>query len=371
MLGVHSSSKQKGGISTVVDVYRQGGLFDRWPIHYIGTMASGSNTKKLFVFLQALGEFMRLLITGRIALVHAHTASRASFWRKSVFMLLARLFGVPVILHLHGGEFEKFYDRECSSLRRRAIRHVLGRVNRVVVLSARWHSVMSRIAPQARVLTLVNPVHVPVVAFNALEREACSLLFLGRFNAQKGIFDLLEAVAELRTRFPAIKLRCCGDGDAASVVKRAGELQLTDNVEMLGWVSGASKSGELARATIYVLPSYAEGLPMGVLEAMAVGLPVIATRVGGIPDAIADGVDGLLIEAGDVNGLSQCIAALLADSPLRTRIAGAARHKALELFSTERVLAQLEELYRSLGAQPQRIENHGLAPTGLTPRGST
>ena len=124
-------------------------------------------------------------------------------------------------------------------------------------------------------------------------------------------------------------------------------------MQVLGWVSGAAKERELAQATIYVLPSYAEGLPMGVLEAMAAGTPTIATTVGGIPDAIEDEVTGFLVEPGDIQTLTERIAQLLADAELRSRFAVAARAKIVSTFSADAVLAQLERLYGKLGAQPR------------------
>jgi glycosyltransferase involved in cell wall biosynthesis len=124
---------------------------------------------------------------------------------------------------------------------------------------------------------------------------------------------------------------------------------------MLGWVSGAAKDRELMQATIYVLPSYAEGLPMGVLEAMAVGTPTIATTVGGIPDAIENGVSGFLVEPGDVDALAARIEQLLADAGLRERFAAAAYAKVASDYGTQRVLAQVEELYKRLGVLPRPV----------------
>jgi glycosyltransferase involved in cell wall biosynthesis len=363
MLGIDPASKLKGGISAVIDVYRANGWFARWPIFYIGTMISGTNLDKLRIYCAALWKFLRLVMAERVVLVHAHTASRASFWRKSTFMLIAHAANVPVILHLHGGAFEEFYRRECGPLRQRYIRFVLRSVDRVVVLSSQWRARIASIEPKAKTMTIVNPVNVPSIVPTGAERAQADLLFLGRFGQQKGIFDLLEACAIVRKTFPALRLRCGGDGDAASVEARAHELGLSDCVTMLGWVSGQAKDRELQQATVYVLPSYIEGLPMGVLEAMATGTPTIATRVGGIPDAIDDGVTGFLIEPGDVDALADRITQLLADQALRERFASEARARVVSTFSPQRVLARLEDLYRRLGAQPR--------PLRITPANTT
>lgn len=354
MLGIHPASELKGGISTVVDVYRAEGLFARWPIHYIGTMKSGSPARKVAVAAAALVELARLLLAGRVAALHAHTASRASFWRKSMFILLARAAGVPVIFHLHGAEFQQFYAHESSVLTRWFVRRMLQTVQTVVVLSSQWKAFIETIAPKAKVVIIANPVAVPAVPFDPVQRAPATLLFLGRFGPRKGILDLLQALTLIRERFPHVKLRCGGDGDVEGVIRRARELGISENVEMLGWVSGPAKARELAHATVYVLPSYAEGLPMGVLEAMAAGTPTVTTNVGGIPDAIEDGVHGYLISPGDVGGLADRIIRLLGDEGLRRRLGSAARARVSQGFSAQEVLAHVDALYRDLGVTPCR-----------------
>jgi glycosyltransferase involved in cell wall biosynthesis len=271
-------------------------------------------------------------------------------------MLLARVARKPVILHLHGAEFEHFYRVECGPVRKAFVRYVLNGVDRVVVLSSQWQDALVRIAPKARVETIVNPIPIPLVAPRSSERDPNVILFLGRFGKRKGIFDLLQAVALVKARFQNVRLRCGGDGDVGGVLDRVRTLGLEQNVDVLGWVSGAAKERELMRAAIYVLPSYAEGLPMGVLEAMAAGVPTISTDVGGIPDAIDDGVNGYLLRPGDVAVLAERILQLLDDATLRDRVGTAARRKAERVFGTDRVIAKVEDLYRSFGMSPRRSE---------------
>lgn len=358
MLGVHPASKQRGGIASVIDIYRREGLFDRWPIMYVGTFVSGSRLAKFRVGAAALWQYLRVLCAGRLALLHAHTASRASFWRKSIFILLALAARKPVILHLHGGEFADFYRNECGRIRQGLIRFVLNRVGRVVVLSSQWKQLIEAIAPAAQVVRIFNPVCVPAVMIAPAQRPANVLLFLGRFRRRKGIFDLLRALAVVRTRFPTVRLYCGGDGDAQAVAACARELGVEECVDVLGWTTGAAKERVLSQATLYVLPSYAEGLPMGVLEAMAAGIPVVATPIGGIPDAVEDGVEGFLVPPGDIDALADRIMRLLDSVGLRSAIAAAAGIKVREQFSSDVVLSQVEDLYRHLGAVPRELREH-------------
>ena len=352
MLGIHPSSSKRGGISSVIDVYRAGGLFARWPIVYVGTVVSGSPFVKVRVVATALLEYLQLLLQGRLALVHAHTASRASFWRKSVFILLALAARKPVILHLHGGGFEEFYNDECGVVRKFLIRYVLNRVDRVVVLSSQWQERIRAIAPRATTVCIFNPVPAAPASDVAPRRDNV-VLFLGRFVHRKGVIDLLRAIAIARVRFPSIRLRCGGNDDVVDLMRCARELGVDECVEMLGWVDGAAKERALSEAAVYALPSYAEGLPMGVLEAMSAGAPVVASSVGGIPDAIQDGVDGYLVEPGDVDALADRIQRLLADTRLRAEFAASAQAKVQRLFGVPTILGQIEGLYRSLGAEPK------------------
>lgn len=125
----------------------------------------------------------------------------------------------------------------------------------------------------------------------------------------------------MRHSYPTLRVCLGGDGEASAARALAQRLGIVDRVETPGWMTGATKAQWLARATIYALPSYAEGLPMSVLEAMAAGAPVVATPVGGISDVLSDGVHGLLVPPGDVVALVAALARLLDDAGLRDRLA--------------------------------------------------
>jgi glycosyltransferase involved in cell wall biosynthesis len=174
------------------------------------------------------------------------------------------------------------------------------------------------------------------------------LLFLGRVGKEKGALDLIDAVVRLRRDFPEITVSIGGNGDIDVAMKRAHSYNLTENVHFLGWVRGTDKERLLQQATVYVLPSYSEGLPMSVLEAMAAGLPVVSTFVGGIPEAISDGEEGFLIQPGNVDELVNRLSLLLRDPQMRERMGNAARTKAEALFSVDCVLPKIEAVYTAI-----------------------
>lgn len=339
-----------GGIASVVNVYRAAGLFERYPVVYLATHCDGGVAAKLRVMAAAWLRYLVLLLRGQVALVHVHTASRASFWRKLPFFAAARLLRIPAVLHLHGAEFHLFYEQECGRWRKRLVRYVFEHAARVVVLSAVWRDWVAGMSPRARVTVVYNPVLLPQPALPWSARVPGETLFLGRVGPRKGCDDLLAAAAELAGRYPQLHVSMGGDGDVAQAGRRAAALGLERRVSLLGWVRGERKQSALAQASLFVLPSYNEGLPMGVLEAMAAGLPILASTVGGIPEAVSDGEEGFLVAPGDVAALVRCWDRLLGDAGLAQRMGEAARRKVARCFSAEAVLPQIERIYDELGA---------------------
>lgn len=346
-----TSPDTMGGVASVIRIYRSQGLFTRWPVTYLATHVDGGAARKLFKAAAAWWRFAARLVRSDDFLLHVHCASRASFWRKSAFVLPATWSGATVILHLHGAEFMQFYHDESGPFAKRAIRYILEKCTRIIVLSESWRKTISEITP-SRIDVIANPA-LPLrgeVAFAA--REPATLLFLGRLGRRKGIHVLLQALVRVKEEHPSVRLLCGGDGDLDEVREAAERLGVADCVEILGWVDETRRAGLLATASVYVLPSFAEGLPMSILEAMSAGLPVVTTPVGGIPEAIADGEEGLLVPPGDTEALASAISRLLSDAPLREAMGARGRAKFDACYDANVVLPRLESVYRDLGVMP-------------------
>jgi glycosyltransferase involved in cell wall biosynthesis len=350
---VGTAPDNKGGIAAVLDVYRDMGLFERWPIRYVATHVDGSRMQKLMRACRAALVFTGLLFTRRVALVHVHTASGPSFWRKLFFIMLTFLTGRKLVLHVHGGNFDAFANTQSGALGRAIIRYALRQTSCIIALSERWRQWFSDFAPGCKVSVIFNPVRMPA-GINRAAHSNLMLLFLGKMCRDKGNYDLLGALMLLLPQYPGLRLVCAGDGEAAGVMARAAELGIAHAVETPGWVAGEAKARLFTAADVFVLPSYFEGMPMSILEAMAYGVPVVATPVGGIPETITDGEEGLLISPGDIPALADALARLLADPPLANRMGQAGRHKVEKLFSAESIVRQVETVYRELGAIPCR-----------------
>ena len=355
MLG--AAPETRGSIAAVVDAYRSHGLFRRWPVDYVATRGAG---RRPDVALRAAARFAALLARSPGAVVHIHASARAGFWRDCAYAGVALALRCPVILHLHGGELEAFFDA-LGGPAKAAVRGLLERCELIAVPSQRLAGFLRTVSPHIRTASLPHPVPMPMPAPQDAPRPSL-ILFLGRLEPHKGIFDLLEAVAKVRAAVPDVRLVCAGEGSRVAVARYAEHLGIAEAVKFTGWVGPSGKRALLESAAVYALPSYAEGMPMGLLEAMAAGVPVIASPVGGMPEVVVDGVTGFLAAPGDVATLERLLRRLLLDRALGARVGAAARETVRLRFAPERALARLEALYAGLGVQPLAAPRRAVEP---------
>jgi glycosyltransferase involved in cell wall biosynthesis len=331
----------RGAVADLLQLYRDQGLFKRWPIEFLATSGEG-----LAGTARALRQFAWLIVQERNLAVHVHASAGAGFWREALFMALAAAARCPFILHLHGAGFERFYEG-AGAAGRQALRFFLERAACVVAPCESLRTWVRGVARRAQGACVPSPV--VALEAQAGARQANLVLFLGRLEAARGVFDLLEAVSALRPAVPDVRLLCAGDGDRAAVAAHAESLGIRDAVKFTGWVGPSGKRALLESAAVFVLPSYDEALPTSLLEAMAAGLPVIASPVGGIPEVLVDGVSGLLCAPGDVSTLQRLLRKLLLEPSLGSRIGAAARESVRLRHAPERGLARLEEIYAGIG----------------------
>lgn len=341
------NSAGRGGMRSVVDAYERDGVFQRWNVRVIYSHVEGGLLRRLAAAALALMKFAGLLLRNQVGLLHSHVAMGGSFWRKAVFSEVARLFGVPVILHLHGSDLEIFHDAQ-GALGKRQIRRQLERADRIVVLSESWREFVRRVAPRAKTEVVLNYVKLPSPSVCGKPHEGVRVLFLGILGRRKGIYDLLPAFKRSLLKTPDMRLLVGGNGEVPETMEAIQAQNLSAAVDMLGWVAGDAKERLLSMADIFVLPSYNEGLPISLLEAMAYGVPVISTRVGGIPELVRDEIDGFLIEAGDQRALEDCLDRLATNGELRRRMGEAARERVAARFSDAAVLPVLEAIYADI-----------------------
>lgn len=340
-----------GGIATVARHYRDCGLFAKWPVVYISSYQQSGFINILLNAWAALWKLLTLLVRGQVALLHVHCASRGSFWRKTVYCLIARLFGVNYLVHLHGGEFPLFYS-ECGPVRRGLIKFVITKASKVIALSAKWREWLTITFPGAQVSTIGNPVSIPSLAAPVPNPV---ILFMGRMYPEKGVLELIRAVGSVRNRVKNIRLVLAGTSSEkfeGEIRMLCQDLGIEENVLLPGWVSGEAKKHLMDECAIFALPSYAEGLPLGLLEAMAAGKAVITTPVGGIPDVVNDGINGILVPPKEVDALAAAIEYLVTNMGACSKLGERARATVEAEFADTVVFAEIGKIYQSLGILP-------------------
>lgn len=344
MLG--PAPEARDGAASVVQAYRERGLFKRWPVDYIESYGAASPGAEARLLARALGRLAALLATERGLVVHLHSGPEHGLGRDLAFLALARAAQCPYVLQLHGTALKRAHDHG-GRLTRLVIRSVLEQAACVVVPCESLRAWARGASRRANVCKVPNPV-TPFEP-QAQARQPNLVLFLGRVEAAKGIFDLLEALSALRPAVPDVRLLIAGEGARGEVVRHAERLGIADAVRFTGWVGPSGKRALLEAATVLALPSYEEAAPMSVLEAMAAGVPVVVSPVGGLPEVVADGVSGLFAAPGDVATLSRQLRKLLLDRKLGARIGAAARDSVRLRCAPERALARLADVYAGLG----------------------
>lgn len=357
VLMVGTSLRTQGGVATVARELLASSLARHCAVTYVASHRDGSSVAKLVAAVSAALLGSGRLLLRRPELLHVHLASRASFWRKLLLIMPAFALRVPVLIHLHGGEFQQFYGHESGPVARLLIRFVMERSVGVVALSSAWKSWLETEFPRASVTVIQNSVGLPPLAeARPTGLPTQTLLFMGRLARGKGAFDLVRAFASVAAAHASSRLIMAGDGEINAIRDLAASLGVADRVDTPGWVSGDERVALYRNASVYVLPSYNEGLPMSVLEAMSYGLPVISTCVGGIPDVVSDGREGRLIQPGDVDALSACIDGLLRNAEQACEMGTAGRRRIEEEFDTEVVSRHWLSLYRRVGLQVNDVE---------------
>ena len=183
------------------------------------------------------------------------------------------------------------------------------------------------------------------------------VFYIGNLGAGKGIYDILEAARRLKGQgtspFQVILAGPFNDRQEEQRMRTiVADYHLGETIIFLGTVCEKEKEAAFLQADVFVLPSYSEGMPQSLLEAMAYGLPVVVSNVGGIPEVVCDGQEGLMIEPGDIDELCRALKQLIESVECRQRMGAAARHRMAAHHTVEIYLRQLQDLYNLVLAPP-------------------
>jgi glycosyltransferase involved in cell wall biosynthesis len=332
-------------MAAVLQTILDSSVSERCDVHVVVTHRAGGAARRLAVFARALPALLAFCVRHRHGVLHVHVTVRGSMHRKALVVLLARTLRTPVLLHVHSGPGDlRSFHHGIGRLRRRAFRAALHAADRVVSVSEASAAVLHERYGAETVDIVANPF--PSAPDGARGADPAGpgdlrLLYLGGFaNPVKGGEVLLAALPDVRRHHPAMTVTLAGPGTPPALDGR-------DGIEWAGWLDAEEKHRLLDAADVFVLPSTSEGLPVALLEAMAHGKAVVATTVGGVPDVVDHGRDGVLVPPGDTRVLAGALADLAGD-PDRVRALGRAAAARARSRTPEDLADELERLYREL-----------------------
>ena len=301
-------------------------------------------------------RFAKALVLFKPEICHIATAFGLSFVKHSVCVAIARLLGSKVLLHPHCS-FYIFYEHQGKTWQW-FVRKVIGLCSGVIVLSDEWKK-LQIVLPECRIYYLPNAVDL--LSYADVGREkietknengSLHVLYLGYLGEAKGSYDLIRAAKTVLNQVKGIVFDLVGKelatGELDQLHSQVNDAGLEKFVHIKPAVAGAEKIELFRSADIFVYPSYHEGMPMAVIEAMACGLPIVATQVGGLPDLVTSGFNGLLVPPGQPDELAKAIHQLVLNPQMRYSMQMNSFQLAQEKFDVEVHVTRLLDIYQSL-----------------------
>lgn len=347
VLYISPSLTVKGGISSLIMSYLKSDLAEKYRLITVYSHVSGSKLVKSIQAVKGLVLTTINIVFNGIDIVHFHGGGCVSALRKYVYFRLIKLFGCKVIFHLHGGAFPQQY-KKLSAIFQSLITKMFEQSDVVICLSEFFRKEILAIAPNATVIVQMNSVVLPQRMRLHKQQDEIRILYLGLINEKKGFFDLLPVMGRICGEIGNVRLIVGGVGEEKRMRQEIGHLGISDYVEYQGWLEPEERDNLLSTVDILVLPSYIEGMPMTILEAMSFGIPVVSTRVGGVPDIVIDGETGFLVEPGNLEQLHDKLSILVRDYALRGNLGQKGRSVVEERHTINASIKRIEAIYESL-----------------------
>lgn len=337
----------KGGIAAVISGYYGSRLEKDYSMIYVESYKDGGKFAKIIKAIQGYIKFAKVLIIDKPDLIHIHSSFGPSFYRKIPFIYMSSWAGKPIINHIHGADFNEFYENS-SEKKKKQIKKVYNKCNILIALSEEWKQHLMKIVPENKIAVIENYsiLHEDALQERCARKSNHIILFLGELGKRKGCYDIPYVVEQVSKEIPDVKFILAGAGttqDEVAIKQLIKEKGIEQHVEFPGWVRGDQKDQLLRDADVFYLPSYNEGMPMSILDAMGYGLPIVSTKVGGIPKIVFNEKNGFCLEPGNIKEMGKAIIALIEVKRIETSISSFEIVK--NGYSLEQHLKKLEKCY--------------------------
>lgn len=335
----------QGGISSVLVSYKK--LF-KLPDENFMPSYNGSFVKSLPLFFCLCLKL--LFCPPDVPYFQIHTSFNGSFFRKFLISLCLRLRRKKYVVHVHGSRFIRMCETS-PKLVQRFIRCYFRHSVMVVCITPDMQEFLDDFVGKGkcRYVVIPNPcstiADVPVDL--TLHEKPVKIVFSGRYGQRKGVYDLVKAFSNANFKNP-VELYLFGDGEVEKLKSVVADSPKAEMIHVSDWLKHEEYLKTLVQFDLLALPSYAETFGMSLVEAMGLGIPVVAARSGGVPYVVRDGVDGFLMDAGDIQMLSKNLETLVDDTSLRVRMGHDAWMDAVKNYKSDVVLDKLENAYKGM-----------------------
>jgi glycosyltransferase involved in cell wall biosynthesis len=340
ILVIAPSRQTRGGITSVVRAYSSTAFWNQLNCKWIETYIDRNNIYKILFFLKGFIHYIILLPFASI--VHIHLSEPISAIRKTFFFIPALLLNKKIILHFHSfspeitylGKYKKVY------------KFLFSNCDALIVLSASCEKNIIEMLQinKSKINVLYNPCPEIVQRTNTLISSKY-ILFIGTLTKRKGYHDLINAFQKVSNIYPEWKLILAGNGEIDKANILADKLNISDKVTCLDWITDSEKDNVFRNASIFCLPSYVEGLPMAIMDALAYGLPVVTTPVGGIPDVFSHMKNAIFIEPGNIEEISEALLMLIRSEKLAEQLKAESLFLKENLFDLNKITQKLNLIY--------------------------
>ena len=342
VLVIAPSRKTRGGITSVVKLYEQHEFWYSYGCYWLETHIDKNIFIKGWYFLKSWITF--LFIIYDFSIVHIHFSEPSSAFRKWFFFFPSWLLNRKIVLHFHSFSPDTTINSRFSFLYKWMFDHS----DAVVVLSNYWKDQLMNILEDA---SKIHIIHNPAPKVFGQSFKEPYILFAGTINARKGYADLLHAFSYVSRWHKDWTLVMAGNGEIDKGKALCEELGVLDRVIFSGWIEGEQKDLLFKSASIFCLPSYAEGFPMAVIDAMSYGLPVVATPVGGLMDIFTENVDLLIAKPGAIKELAMKLDMLILSPAISKKLVMSSTQKIKKHFDLDLIATKLKGLYGQLSKQ--------------------
>ena len=288
-------------------------------------------------------------ITGKYDVLHLQVSERSSFVRKGAILALGRLLGMKVVVHHHGAELIPFY-RSTTQMMRGIVHWTTSRCDVNIVLGKHWQVFLKEevAIDEDRILIKANAVPDIKEKNELIGQDPWHFLIAANLSDRKGIGDLLVAIEILQRKSLPVRLTVAGGGEVDRFKRMAKSLGIADRCNFTGWIDPKDLKNLLKSDVNLVLPSYNEGLPMTILEALSAGVPIITTPVGSIPEHLINGVHCIYVVPGEPEKIASAIQKLAENPALRTSLKLNGRKLYNERFEFDSYMKWMMDLYERL-----------------------